>query len=466
MPICFDASEWERFKTPIYFETGLFKGDSLAHAISSKQFNRHISLEISRSHIRDAEDRFAKKIINKKVKLIHGNSRDLKLHIKELRNPITFFLDAHDDQRINVKAAKVHDDPDIACPLYHELEAIASHPFASEHNILIDDMQCFKEGFHHKTHNWWQGIKFQEILEKVKELFPNHTLYFLDSYRENDILVITPKQPSIPKIIHQTYKNNNLPDLYKKCQNKLKGAYMDYEYRFYTDDDMEEFMTTHYPKFKVNVFDKLPVLIMKLDVFRYCLMSKIGGMYVDMDYEFLKRYDFTVKQKENDNSQGNYVFLPLSRDKEIIMKPKALKDRFNNKGNYKYKRTKRLQKTNRTIGNCILASTADHPFWNKVLRDIQNGLPEILSHFKNGRYQHSIRTYKKFILTHTGPEFLTGVLEQYIKPMRSYGEPVDEVVVINRMTFHPPKQEISKPKVSPAIYGYHHCSETWLKHTK
>lgn len=464
MPICFDASIWNRFKNEIYFETGLFKGDSLAHALKSKQFNRCISLEISQSHVRDARSRFALQIKNKKARLIHGNSKNLSKHIGAISHPITFFLDAHDDQRIDPKSMKKHDDPKIGCPLFHELEAIAKHPFVDEHIILVDDMRCFKEGFSHETHSWWKDISYQDIIDKVKSLFPNHCYYCLDSYRENDILVITPRQPSIPKIIHQTYKNTKLPVLYKECQKKIKNCYMDFDYRFYNDEDIIQFMTEHYERFKVRVFDKLPTFIMKLDVFRYCLLQKFGGIYADMDYEFLQRYEFRVEQKSDDNSQGNYLFVPLSRDKVIKVKDVSLKNRFSRKGNYKGKRNNKIQRTERTFGNCVLASTPDHPFWRSVLNGIEKNLPEILKHFKNGKYQHSIRTYKKFILQHTGPEFLTSVLEKYIKPIKAFGEPVDEVIVIQRMAFHPPKEKVNKK--DPNIFGFHHCSETWLKHTK
>ena len=40
----------------------------------------------------------------------------------------------------------------------------------------------------------------------------------------------------IPKIIHHTYKNHNLPEIYKMCQTEIKRLHPDFEYRFYTDN--------------------------------------------------------------------------------------------------------------------------------------------------------------------------------------------------------------------------------------
>jgi mannosyltransferase OCH1-like enzyme len=53
----------------------------------------------------------------------------------------------------------------------------------------------------------------------------------------------------IPKIIHQTYKNYNLPEIYKMCQTEIKRLHSDFEYLFYTDDDMDRLMKTEFPEY-------------------------------------------------------------------------------------------------------------------------------------------------------------------------------------------------------------------------
>jgi len=49
---------------------------------------------------------------------------------------------------------------------------------------------------------------------------------------------------TIPKIIHQTYKNHDLPKIYKMCQNEIQKLHPDFKYCFYTDDDMDRIMKT------------------------------------------------------------------------------------------------------------------------------------------------------------------------------------------------------------------------------
>ena len=71
----------------------------------------------------------------------------------------------------------------------------------------------------------------------------------------------------IPKIIHQTYKEvENLPPVYKKCQLKVKQLHKDWEYRFWTDDDMYTEIKESFPELYL-VFMKLPRKFFKLIFF-------------------------------------------------------------------------------------------------------------------------------------------------------------------------------------------------------
>jgi mannosyltransferase OCH1-like enzyme len=470
MPIRFAKSEWPKFKNPVYFETGLYKGESLRLAVDSKQFKKCVSLEISKTHVKAGKKRFISLINAKRVELIHGNSKDLHQHIEAIQSPITFFLDAHDDQRIDDRKKQLHDDPDIQCPLLHELEAIARHAYADEHIILIDDMRCFKSDFTHAIHNWWEGITYQQVVKKVKELFPNHSVYAMDSYTEGDILVATPNQPCIPKKIHQTYKDaESLPELYQRCQARIKQHYMDFEYCFYSDEDMEAFMTPSFPDFKAQLYDHLPDKIMKIDVFRYCLIEEYGGMYADMDYEFIKRFDFSlptsgerdVARPKDVGQSRDVLFLPLNRNPDEVKEKQTLRvqrrGRVPKKKDFPYKFS---------VGNCVFASTAKHPFWQLVRERLIALLPEIQSVYKNGKYQKSVLTYKKFILEHTGPGFLSKCLDDFLKTTENKAT----IETIDRYVFHPPKSELSielggnkETPMKDMIVGFHHCSETWLK---
>ena len=91
----------------------------------------------------------------------------------------------------------------------------------------------------------------------------------------------------IPKIIHQTYKSTELPPVYKQCQETVLKLHPDFEYRFYTDEDMDRVVREEAPEY-YEAFSALPRMIMKIDMFRYFLMYLYGGLYVDMDYMMLQ----------------------------------------------------------------------------------------------------------------------------------------------------------------------------------
>ena len=121
----------------------------------------------------------------------------------------------------------------------------------------------------------------------------------------------------IPKLIHQTYKNKKLPDVYKMCQKEMKRLHPDFKYEFYTDNDMFKTMKKFFPEY-YEAFRKLPRMIMKIDMFRYFLMYKFGGLYTDMDYLMFRRFDFLDKKivipcnREDDSGKatclGNCIF--------------------------------------------------------------------------------------------------------------------------------------------------------------
>ena len=41
----------------------------------------------------------------------------------------------------------------------------------------------------------------------------------------------------IPKIIHQTWKTNDIPDEWKDFQENIKTIFWDFEYKLWTDED-------------------------------------------------------------------------------------------------------------------------------------------------------------------------------------------------------------------------------------
>lgn len=93
---------------------------------------------------------------------------------------------------------------------------------------------------------------------------------------------IDPRPQLIPKIIHQTYINESIPDVWKQAQKSCIELHKDYEYKLWTDALAREFIATEYPWF-LEVFDGYTQPIQRADVIRYFVLVHFGGVYIDLD---------------------------------------------------------------------------------------------------------------------------------------------------------------------------------------
>ena len=211
----------------------------------------------------------------------------------------------------------------------------------------------------------------------------------------------------IPKIIHQTYKDTNLSDLFKQCQLQIKNVCSDFIYKFYTDDDIDSFMLDNFPDYYIP-FQNLPRKIMQLDMFRYFLIYKYGGWYIDMDYYLIKKLDCNEK-----------IILPCNNE--------------NNGGNTRF------------LGNCIFGSIPNHPFWKLCI-------DELLKINLDKDYSND-----SLILETTGPGLVTRMWLKY--------ENKNDIYIPDKILFHPPSGKITKEVIAELkknnSYGMHLCTGLW-----
>ena len=138
----------------------------------------------------------------------------------------------------------------------------------------------------------------------------------------------------IPKLIHQTWKSSQLPAKWLPFVNKVKTLNPEWKYQLWTDADNETFVKENFPDF-YQVYQGFSKAIMRADVIRYLLMYKLGGVYLDLDYEVLKPFDF----------ESHQLVLPKNRSKSF-------------------------GDSQDSIGNCFFASEPQHIFWLDVINAI------------------------------------------------------------------------------------------------
>lgn len=86
----------------------------------------------------------------------------------------------------------------------------------------------------------------------------------------------------IPKRIIQTDRSLDLPILARATISSVKLHNPDFEYLFFDDQQVEEFIDTQFPDYR-PIFDSFPVKIQRYDFFRYLAVYKLGGFYFDTD---------------------------------------------------------------------------------------------------------------------------------------------------------------------------------------
>jgi Glycosyltransferase sugar-binding region containing DXD motif len=113
--------------------------------------------------------------------------------------------------------------------------------------------------------------------------------------------MITPPQYTlyptriIPKIIHQTWFEYLDPTSYPNMSRLIESFKQSgWDYRFYTDDDIIDFLTIHFPSFVVDAYNTLIPGAFKADLFRYCVLLIYGGVYADVDIHLQSFLDISI----------------------------------------------------------------------------------------------------------------------------------------------------------------------------
>lgn len=179
------------------------------------------------------------------------------------------------------------------------------------------------------------------------------------------------------KIIHQIWFNlgngDNIPDKYKIFQSSWISYHPKWKYILWNEKMGDDFMKKYYNKY-YDMYINVKYPIMKIDILRYCILHKYGGLYADIDYKCLNNFDSYIESKNDKN-----IFINNT--------PKSMYDYFK-----------------KSISNSLLISRNEKDiFWILVLDECKR----------------RIETYNKtyyiwYVVSTTGPILLNDILV-YVK---------------------------------------------------
>ncbi len=154
-------------------------------------------------------------------------------------------------------------------------------------------------------------------------------------------------------------------------------------------------------------------MIMKIDMVRYFLMYKYGGLYTDMDYLMFKPFDLLNER----------VVIPCNKEDENG-EPTCL-------------------------GNCIFASEPNHSFWKSLM--------DSLFVMDRTKMEYNVDKNIDAFMLGTGPMFVFGMWKRYSKLS-------SDICVSKRCLFHPPTKtdiEYIEECKKNGCYGIHLCTGLW-----
>jgi mannosyltransferase OCH1-like enzyme len=128
-------------------------------------------------------------------------------------------------------------------------------------------------------------------------------------------------QGTIPKLIHQTWKNDMLPTRWRQYFDKWSTYHPDFVHVLWTDSDNDALVKQCYPEF-LKQYTWLPLIIQKTDFVRLMYLHQYGGIYADLDYEC---FDNVMPHLPQQNGvllvESPLTFTEISQNSFMISEP-------------------------------------------------------------------------------------------------------------------------------------------------
>jgi inositol phosphorylceramide mannosyltransferase catalytic subunit len=99
---------------------------------------------------------------------------------------------------------------------------------------------------------------------------------------------------TIPKIIHQTVSDkNDLHPVFADNIARLRTLNSEWDYRLYDDEECRAFIASHYDRDMLTTYERIHPRYgpARADLFRYLLLYRTGGVYLDIKSTATKRLD-------------------------------------------------------------------------------------------------------------------------------------------------------------------------------
>lgn len=129
----------------------------------------------------------------------------------------------------------------------------------------------------------------------------------------------------IPKIVYQTWYTKEFHPIIEERLQRMKDMNPEYEFKLYTDEEIDTFVNEEFPGEIADAYNRLNIIVAKVDFWRYLILYKYGGIYLDIDSSINKPLRELIKEEDQailTAERNDYLFvqwcLIYSKDHPIL----------------------------------------------------------------------------------------------------------------------------------------------------
>ena len=141
-----------------------------------------------------------------------------------------------------------------------------------------------------------------EYIEKINKINLDIEVDGVDAVREIEKICneLNSLDSVIPLNIYQTWHTTSLPPKMQQAVNTIKAHNPEFQHFLYDDNMCREFIKNNFPEDVLRAYDYLIPGAYKADLWRYCILYKKGGIYLDIRYVPFENFKFlNLTKKEH-----------------------------------------------------------------------------------------------------------------------------------------------------------------------
>ena len=106
-------------------------------------------------------------------------------------------------------------------------------------------------------------------------------------------------ESGLPKNIFQTWEDNDFPTGMRKAMQSWQDLNPEWNYFFFTKEDRRAFIQAYFSKEILDAYDDLLPGAYQADLWRYCVLYRYGGIYIDTKFTLHEPIDVWLQSDTN-----------------------------------------------------------------------------------------------------------------------------------------------------------------------